>query len=422
MNGDLFPSIFAMAFCILMSAYFSATETAFSSINKTRLKTMAEKGDKKAQKVLDLSEEYDKLISTILIGNNIVNIAVSSIGTLLFIALLNDSDLGATVSTVVVTVLVLVFGEITPKSIAKDAPERFAMFSAPLIHTFLVMLTPVNYLFSQWKKLVGKLLRVEDDDTMSQEELLMLIEEVEQDGSIDSSEGDLLRNAIEFTDQEAVDILTHRVDLEGVPLGATKEEIAAKFTETRFSRLLVYNETIDDIVGIIHQKDFYVGTGVTEKSIEEITAPPVFVHKTEKIRELLERLQREKSHMAIVIDEYGGTAGIVTMEDILEELVGEIWDEHDEVVEPFRQVASDTWIVDAAVNFDDFCQQFDIEDNEADSVSLGGWIMEQLDRLPVAGDKFEYENLSIMVKETDSHRIIFAEVVVSAYEPEEEEE
>lgn len=408
----MLSSIAAMVFCVVMSAYFSATETAFSSLNKTRIKTMAEKGDKKAQRTLDLSDEYDKLISTILIGNNVVNIALSSIGTVFFIALLKNGDLGATVSTVVVTVVVLIFGEITPKSIAKDAPESFAMFSAPFIGFLMAVLTPVNFLFTQWKKLVGRIFKVEDDDTMSQEELLMLIEEVEQDGSIDATEGDLLRNAIEFTDQEAVDILTHRVDLEGVPVGATKEEIAAKFTETRFSRLLVYNGTIDNIVGIIHQKDFYVGTGVTEKEISEIITPPVFVHKSEKIRELLERLQREKSHMAIVIDEYGGTAGIVTMEDILEELVGEIWDEHDEVVEPFRQVATDTYIVDAGISFDDFCEQFDIEDNEADSVSLGGWIMEQLDKIPDAGDKFEYENLSIMVKETDSHRVTFAEVVV----------
>ena len=408
----MLSSIAAMVFCVVMSAYFSATETAFSSLNKTRIKTMAEKGDKKAQRTLDLSDEYDKLISTILIGNNVVNIALSSIGTVFFIALLKNGDLGATVSTAVVTVVVLIFGEITPKSIAKDAPESFAMFSAPFIGFLMAALTPVNFLFTQWKKLVGRIFKVEDDDTMSQEELLMLIEEVEQDGSIDATEGDLLRNAIEFTDQEAVDILTHRVDLEGVPVGATKEEIAAKFTETRFSRLLVYNGTIDNIVGIIHQKDFYVGTGVTEKEISEIITPPVFVHKSEKIRELLERLQREKSHMAIVIDEYGGTAGIVTMEDILEELVGEIWDEHDEVVEPFRQVATDTYIVDAGISFDDFCEQFDIEDNEADSVSLGGWIMEQLDKIPDAGDKFEYENLSIMVKETDSHRVTFAEVVV----------
>ncbi|MBQ8144108.1 MAG: HlyC/CorC family transporter [Butyricicoccus sp.] len=417
----MLPSIAAMVFCIMMSAYFSATETAFSSLNKTRLKTMAEKGDKKAQKTLDLSERYDKLISTILIGNNVVNIAVSSIGTVFFIGLLKDGDLGATVSTIVITIVVLIFGEITPKSIAKDAPESCAMFSAPLLGFLMTVLTPINFLFSQWKRFVGKLLKVEDDDTMSQEELLMLIEEVEQDGSIDANEGDLLRNAIEFTDQEAAEILTHRVDLEGVPVGATKEEIAAKFTETHFSRLLVYNETIDDIVGIIHQKDFYVGTGVTEKSIEEITVPPVFVHKSEKIRELLERLQKEKSHMAIVIDEYGGTAGIVTMEDILEELVGEIWDEHDEVVEPFRQISTDTYIVDASISFDDFCEQFDIEDNEADSVSLGGWIMEQLDKIPDAGDKFEYENLSIMVKETDSHRVTFAEVVVSEKPIEEEE-
>lgn len=407
--SDILPYIISMALCVLFSGYFSATETAFSSLNKTRLKALAEKGNRKAELALTLSEQYDRLISTILIGNNIVNIAVASIGTVLFVHLYGD--IGATVSTVVVTVAVLIFGEITPKSIAKDFPEKFAMFSAPFIRLLIWVLTPLNFLFSMWKKLISKLFNVEEDSKMSQEELLLLVDEVEQDGSIDTDEGVLLRNAIEFGDLEAEDILTHRVDLEAVPIEAPKEEIARVFNESRFSRLLVYKENIDNIVGIIHQKDFYIGSGVTEKEVTDIITPPLFIHKSEKIDDLLKLLQTRKSHIAIVIDEYGGTLGIVTMEDILEELVGEIWDEHDEVTVTFRELSENVFLVDCTVNFNDFCQFFDIDDEDADSVSLGGWIMEQLDKIPVKGDRFTYENLNIIVTQTDSHRVAFAKVI-----------
>lgn len=416
--SDILPYIISMALCILFSGYFSATETAFSSLNKTRLKALSEKGNRKAELALALSEQYDRLISTILVGNNIVNIAVASIGTVLFVHLYGD--IGATVSTVVVTIAVLIFGEITPKSIAKDFPEKFAMFSAPFIRLLIWVLTPINFLFSMWKKLISELFNVEEDSKMSQEELLLLVDEVEQEGSIDTDEGVLLRNAIEFGDLEAEDILTHRVDLEAVPIEAPKEEIARVFNESRFSRLLVYKENIDNIVGIIHQKDFYIGSGVTEKEVTDIITPPLFIHKSEKIDDLLKLLQTRKSHIAIVIDEYGGTLGIVTMEDILEELVGEIWDEHDEVTVTFRELSENVFLVDCTVNFNDFCQFFDIDDEDADSVSLGGWIMEQLDKIPVKGDRFTYENLNIIVTQTDSHRVAFAKVIRTVQTEDEE--
>ena len=409
MISEHIPSITAMLVCIILSAYFSATETAFSSLNKTRLKVLSEKGNKRAQLAFDLAEEYDKLISTILIGNNIVNIALSSIATLLFVALLGN--IGATVSTVVITIVVSIFGEITPKSIAKDYPEKFAMFSAPIIHAMMCICTPLNYLFSQWKKLVGKLFKSSEDGKMSQEELLMLLEEVEQEGGLDEDEGELLRNAVEFGDLQAKDILTHRVDLEAVSMEASKEEIANAFTESRFSRLLVYEESIDKIVGVIHQKDFYRGTGVISGSIRDIMAPPVFIYQTEKVDDLLHLLQSNKSHIAVVIDEYGGTLGIVTMEDILEELVGEIWDEHDEVEEAFRMLEENTYAVDCAVSLDDFCDQFDVE-CDSESVSLGGWIMEQMGRIPKQGDHFTYRYLFITVTKLDDHRIESAQIKV----------
>ena len=390
-----------MLFCIIMSAYFSATETAFSTFNRAKLKTLAERGNKKASKVLKIAENYDKLISTVLIGNNIVNIALASLGTLVFVNLIGDA--GATVSTVVITVLVLIFGEISPKSIAKDCPEKFAMFAAPLIGFLMKVFTPLNFIFSQWKKLLAKMFRIQSDSKMSQEELLTIVEEASQDGGIDSGEGDLLRNAIEFTELRAEDILTHRVDLEGVSVEATKEEIAAAFTETKYSRLLVYKENMDSIVGVIHQKDLYSGTGLTKKPLKDIIAPAIYIHQFEKISDILKTLQREKSHVAVVVDEYGGTLGIVTMEDILEELVGDIWDEHDEVEEDFRQLSENTYRVDCNVTMDDFCAFFDIR-AEYESVSLSGWIMEQLERVPEKGDRLQIENLDITVNEIGSHR------------------
>ena len=392
-----------MAVCILLSGYFSATETAFSSLNKTRLKAMAENGSLKAALALKLSENYDKLISTILIGNNIVNIAVASIGTILFVDLCGQ-EAGPAVSTAVVTVLVLIFGEITPKSIAKDYPEKFAMFSAPIIKWLIFLFTPLNFLFSQWKKLVGRLFRGSDDSKMSQEELLILLDEVQQEGAIDEDGGTLLKNAVEFGELEAQDILTHRVDLIGVPVDATAEQIAKTFDESRLSRLPVYEGTFDKIVGIIHQKDFYRGGGVNPAPLTEIMTPPIFTHRTENAADLLQQLRNEKSHIAVVVDEYGGTLGIVTMEDILEELVGEIWDEHDEVQEPIRKLEDNIYAVEGSASLGDFTDAF-LVDTDSESVSVGGWVTEVMDCIPEVGETFQYNNLEITVTEVRDHRV-----------------
>lgn len=416
--------IIIMIICLVFSAYFSATETAFSCANKTRLRAMAEKGNKKAELAVNLAEKYDRLISTILIGNNIVNILLASIGTLLFVEIFKDTNLAdkaAAISTLVVTVAVLIFGEITPKSIANDFPEKFAMFSAPLIRLFIWVLLPLNFIFSLWKKLVGKLFKVEEEDNMTQEELLMMVDEAEQEGDIDTDEGDLLRNAIEFSDLKAEDILTHRVDLEALPVDAAKKEIAQKFTETRFSRIPIYEDNIDNIIGVIHQKDFYVGTGVTTAPIKDIISPVLFIHQSENIDDLLKKLQKEKAHIAVVVDEYGGTLGIVTMEDILEELVGEIWDEHDEVVEEFKELDENNFVIDCNMNLDDFCEEFDIE-TESDSVSVGGWVAEQIGNIPDVNDSFTFENLVITVTETDSHRAATIKVEKQDLPDEEEKE
>ncbi len=394
-------SIILIVILVIMSAYFSATETAFSSLNKTRLKAMAEKGNKRAELTLRLAENYDKLISTVLIGNNIVNIAMASVGTVLFVEIL-DAQSGPAISTLVITIVVLIFGEITPKSIAKDLPEKFAMFSAPIINVLSIILTPVSFVFGQWQKFASKIIKDDEESKMSQEELLMIVDEVTEDGSLDDDEGDLIKNAIEFAEQEARDILTHRVDLVAVSIDDGKEEIAKIFTKTKLSRLLVYEEDIDNIIGVIHLKDFFTEKGITQKKIKNIMATPVFVQEYEKINDLLKRLQKNKTHVAVVIDEYGGTLGIVTMEDILEELVGEIWDEYDEVVEEFKEVGENVFVVDGSAGLDDFCDFFDI-DAESDSVSVSGFITELLGKFPEVGDVAEFESLNMEVTKVDSH-------------------
>ena len=408
-----------MVVCLILSSFFSATETAFSAMNTTKLKTLAEKGNKNAALVCKLDEQYSRLISTILIGNNIVNIAMASVGTVLFT--LKFGDMGATLSTIVVTIVVLIFGEISPKSIANNCPEQLAMLSAPVVQFLIWIFLPLNILFVGWQKLLTKIFHLEPSAKMSQEELLTLVNEVQEDGTIDEDEGGLLRNAIEFSDQEARDILIHRTELAALPITATKEEIAEMFTETKFSRLLIYQDTIDDILGIIHRKDFYVGCGITEKEVKDIISPAIFVLESEPIRMILKKQQKAKTHVAVVVDEYGGTCGIVTMEDILEELVGEIWDEHEEAEVLLRRIAPDTYLIDASMDFEEFADYFKL-DEESEMVSVSGWVMEQFGRVPEQGDQLTYKGLEIEVTKVGNHHVDEIRVKQTVVEDEETSE
>ncbi len=414
-------TILIIVLLIFFSAFFSASETAFSSLNKTRLKDMGEKGSRSALKALALSEKYDRLLSTILIGNNIVNIAAASLGTILFVKLLNFGDgVGTTLSTVVLTVTVLIFGEISPKTIAKESPERFAIVATPFIRFFMLLLFPFVALFSLWKKLLSLIFKNGESRTLTQDELLLLVDEVAEEGGIDEEEGKLLHNALEFTDRDVEGILTPRVSLEAVSTEATKEEVAAVFTDTRYSRILVYRDNIDSIVGVIHQKDFYTGTGVSDKPLSEIMTEPVFVPKSMKISVLLRMLQKSQSHIAVVGDNYGGTLGIVTMEDILEELVGEIWDEHDEVVETITKIDENTYRVDGDVNWYEFCETFGIDSDEDNTMT--GWVMSKLGALPNEGDSFVEGNLSVTLLLTDERRVAKAQITILPDEDEDEED
>lgn len=410
-------SIIVLVILVAMSAFFSATETAFLSFNKARMKSMAKQGSRKAQLVVDLEERYDKLLSTILIGNNIVNILASSMATVIFVAFLGNA--GVTVSTVVMTVVVLIFGEISPKTLAKDHADSLAMVIAPIINLLMTLFTPFTWLFSQWKKLLTVIFPSKGETGMTEEELLTIVAEAEEDGGIDEQESDLIRSAIEFNDRTAEEILTHRVDVVSVDVTDSMDEVEKVFRESGFSRLPVCEDNLDNIVGILNEKDFHANRNAS--SPKEIMRPALFVTTGAKTAALLETLQKAQSHIAIVTDEYGGTAGIVTMEDIIEELVGEIYDEHDEVIEEFKKLPDGSYQIDCTADLNKLQELLSIR-GEFDSATVSGWVVQQLERIPVVGDSFEYDNLSVRVTKVDSKRVLEINIVVNEAEETAEEE
>ena len=396
--------IIIIVVCVILSAYFSATETAFSTYNRIRVKNMAEKGNKKAALALKLSDNYDSLISAILIGNNIVNILASSMGALVFANLIANKDLASAANTAALTIVILIFGEISPKTMAKNNPESFVLFSAPIINVVRVVLFPFIFIFNGWQKLLAKIFKKQDDQGMTEEELISIIEEAEEDGDIDKEESDLIKSAIEFGDLEVGDIFTPRIDITALPSGATKEEVAKTFSESGYSRLPVYDGDIDNVVGILYYKDFYTVAYKTNVPLHEIIKPVIYVAITQPVNELMKELQEKQLHMAVVTDEFGSTAGIVTLEDILEEIVGEIWDEHDEIVEDIREVGEKEYVVSGRANTEKLFSELDI-DEEVEAVTVGGWAMEVLGKIPEVGDSFEEYGIAVEVIEMDGRRV-----------------
>lgn len=414
-------SIIAIVVLVTFSAYFSATETAFTSLNKIRLKNMAGDGDKKAKDVLEISDNYDNLLSTILVGNNLVNIAISSIATVMFLELY--PKYGATIATAVATVIVLIFGEISPKSLAKESPERFAMFSAPIIRFFMLILKPINWIFSCWKKLIAKLFNADGIRPITEDELLTMVEEAQTEGGIDEGQSELIQNAIEFNDLEAWDVLTPRVDIKAIEIDEDEGEIAELFLETGFSRLPVYEDDLDNIIGVLNQKDFHNYIKGGRASVSEYIKPVIFVAGSMRIAQLLKRLQTVKTHIAIIVDEYGGTYGLVTMEDIIEELVGEIYDEHDAVaLQDIVQQQDGSYRVLCSTNIDKMFDYFDI-DEEVDATTVNGWVILQIDKLPEVGDSFVYiadnKEFDVAVTKADERKALEINMTVSDL-PEEE--
>ena len=423
MNQDMIVQILTIAVLVLFSAYFSATETAFTSVNRIRLKSLASDGDKKAEKVLGLIEQYDKLLTTILVGNNVVNIGVTAIATVLFVDLYGSY--GPAIATAVMTVIVLIFGEITPKNIAREKSEEFSKFSQPIIHAFMVILTPVNFIFTKWKELISKLFHLGSHEAITEDELLTMIEEAETGGSIDESHSELIQNAVEFYELTAEDVMTPRPKMEAIEADCENDELAEIFKDTGFSRLPVYEEDIDHILGVINQKDFHNFIVGTDKKITDYVMPIVFVGTAMKISDLLKKMQQLKTHMAIVVDEYGGTEGLVTMEDIIEELVGEIFDEHDVVIsKDIMPLQNGSFRVKGGANINKVFDYFEIDEEPENVLTVNGWVALQLDKLPARDDRFDVivddKRLSGRVTKSDGRKAVEINLVVEDAEREEE--
>ena len=410
---DSISSILILVLLITMSAYFSATETAYSSLNKIKLKSIANKGNKKAKLALELSEKYDSVISTILIGNNIVNIATASLATVLFTKLLGSS--GVTVSTIVMTILILIFGEISPKSIAKDIPESFAIVSAPLLNVFCIILKPVNHIFCLWKKLISKVLKIQKHSGITEDEILTIAEEAENEGGINPQQLEIIKSAIELNEQEVIEAFTPRVDMIAVKDSCSKEELLNLFIESGFSRIPVYHDNIDNVIGIINEKDLInIVVNNNNEEISSIIKPLNVIQPHMKLSHLLKVLQNNKSHMALIADEYGGTMEIITLEDILEELVGEIWDEHDKVVNDIEKIGEDEYIVRGNANIEKVLEEVDLED-EFEVNSVNGWVIQQFGKIPKVGESFEYKNLKIVIQKATKRCVL--EIRITVDEP-----
>lgn len=424
MDPDSIP-IYAIALVvlILLSAFFSASETAYSSLNKARLKTQLESGKATVRRAYALSENYDRLLFTILVGNNIVNITATTVSTLLFALLIRNESVSATVSTAVMTVLVLLFGEITPKTIAKEMPERFACAVSYPLSFFIFILYPLTLVFTGWKALLRKVFRFRNDDVITEEELLTYVEEAGEDGTLDKSETDLISSAIEFNESEVGDILVPRVNVIAVNIESPMEDIQRAFLEHGFSRLPVYKGSVDSIVGMIHEKDFYAALMKGAGDIRGIVTSVALATEHMRISVLLRSMQRQKVHLAVVVDEYGGTLGIVTLEDILEELVGEIWDEHDEVVDYFNKLDDKTYLVDGNAELTDFFELFSLEeDEEIESNTVSGWVIEKCGDIPPIGYTLEYKQLKIEVTKRNLKKVLEIKVTVIEEEKEETED
>ena len=413
MDTDSTVMIIIMIILTACSAFFSATETAYLSFNQPKMKTLAASGDRRAKAVLALFENYDRLISTILIGNNIVNITLSSVSTVLFIKFF--AGMGATVSTVVITVVVLIFGEITPKTVSHDYADSFTRKTVYALKCVMIILAPLAAIFGLWQKLIDRITVPPEEDTVTEEEIIPLVDEAEDDGNIDEDEGNLIRSAIGFNDKTAEEILTPRSEVIYAAEDMTNDEIAGLFMSSGYSRLPVCGDSLDDVKGVLHEKDFLYHTKDASSDLSAILTKPVFVSKHIGIFELLKIMQKAKCHMAIVSDEFGSLCGIVTLEDIIEELIGEIWDEHDKVEEDFTERSDGSLTVDCSAEADELFKRFGIEapsgEQSDQAQTVNGWIVNSFGYIPGVGETADANGLHIEITSADKTKVL--EAVVS---------
>lgn len=411
---------------IILSGIFSAAETAYSSLSKLKFKAWSEEKGKKFNWAAALGDNYEKLLSTILIGNNIVNISAASLGTLLFTELLkNNASLGSLISTIVITIVVLLCGEVGPKTLAKRNPEPIALNTALFILILFYVFYPFNLILGAWQKLLRKIVKKEAVQQITDDDLINIVEEAENSGNIDEDESELIQNAINFDDLTVEDALTARVDVVAIDVKSSMDKVLEVFRESGYSRLPVYKGSIDNIVGILNEKDFYKAyTTGTETKIRNIMSKNIIsIPGSTPLPDILERLQKGKMHMAIVISEdRGGISGIITLEDILEELVGEIWDEHDDIREPVKKISDNEYEVLGDYTLDDFFDLCNIDEDsdDYDPVKVSGFISMLLGRAPVVGDEVDFQNLHITVLEVEYNKIISCNVKIKDKKEEEE--
>ncbi|MBN8209386.1 HlyC/CorC family transporter [Bacillus sp. NTK071] len=406
MNDIPLDSILLLGSLILLSAFFSSAETAYSSVNKIRLRNFADEGKRGSKRALAIAENFDKALSTILIGNNIVNIAAASISAAVATDLFGGNT-GLVISTVVMTILILIFGEILPKSLAKEHAESYSLLIATVLYVLIKLLAPVNFFFVKLKELVSKFFAKSSTlPSVTEEELKVMLDISEEEGVIDKEERDLIHRSMDFDDTLAGQVLTPRIDIVAIDIEQSIDEMKEIFFEERFSRIPVYQDSIDNIIGILTEKEFLTHL-IKYKNVDvkKLIREPLFVVESMKISTLLPKLQKEKVHMAIVLDEFGGTSGLVTLEDVLEEIVGEIWDEQDEKFSTMLRISDSNYHFDAQHQLDDFFEVMNATPPESSYHTLGGWVIETLGTVPSMGDSFYYENLKIIVDQVEERRV-----------------
>ncbi len=415
--------VFIIVVLLLFSAIFSASETAYNSVNKARLRSIADDGNKRAIMAIKISDNFDKALTTILIGNNIVNLTASALATVIVTARFGVEYVAA--ATAIITVLVIIFGEIIPKNLANEFPESFALFIAHPLNILIILFTPIVWLLLKLKNFVIFLCGGKNDQpTMTEEELMYIIDEIEDEGVLNEEESDLVKSALEFHDISISEILIPRVNVAAVDIEDDIEEIRNVFLTTHFSRLPVYEKTIDNIVGIIHQKTFFDMYFEGKRNIADIMQKPFYIFGLTSIFDIMKEMQKTKNHMAIVVDQYGGTQGIVTMEDIIEELVGEIYDETDEEDTSFVKLNEDEYEVTADLSIRDFLEKSELDDEEieTDCTSIGGLVMENLDHIPDSGEEVECGRFTIKVISVDEQKIERVHITVNEIGEDDEDE
>lgn len=409
----MIETVYAIIIVILIgcSAFFSMSETAFTSVSQVKLKKMASEGSAKAERTLKILENYDKFLTTILIGNNLVNIGATSLATLFFSILLG-AETGALASTVFMTLALLTFGEITPKSLAKRHPEKISMAVASIIRTFEIIFTPLSFIFI---KLTAVFSRNDTDPAVTEDELEFVLEEFESEGAIESTECELIKSAIRFDDKTVLEILTPRVDIVGLDRTASMEDVRKVLLHTGYSRIPIYDGTVDKIIGVIYSKDFYGRYFLPnrDESIAGIIRRVRFIPETTTVAQALSEIQRSTVQMLVVVDDYGGTVGIVALEDVLEELVGEIWDESDQIEYDIVKESDGTYTVTGDANINDIMEEigkkFDLEDY--DGPTVGGFIQYKINKIPIMGDRIELEGCTMIVTSVRNRRVKYVKVI-----------